>query len=172
MMKHMRFTLLMSTALLLAACGFHLRPPAHLPAAMQHTYIADSGNDTELVRELRRTLTTPTTSVTTDVTTATAVFNILSANRFQRVLSVSNTGQPLEYQVAYQVQFSVTAGGKTLVEPQKLTLTNTYSYSATNVLGDTEQAKTLYKALQDQMVQLIMLRIEAVAKKTHMQGSI
>lgn len=172
MVNHIRFTLLMGTTLLLAACGFHLRPPANLPAAMQHTYIADSGGNTELVRELHRTLTTPTTSVTTDATTATAVLNILNAREYQRVLSVSNTGQPLEYQVAYQVQFSLTAGGKTLIEPQKLTLTQTYSYSATNVLGDTEQAKTLYKALQDQMVQLIMLRIEAVAKKTHMQGSI
>ncbi|HVC29153.1 MAG TPA: LPS assembly lipoprotein LptE [Gammaproteobacteria bacterium] len=129
---------------------------------MQRTYIADTGNNTELVRVLSRNLDTPTTSVTNDATTATAVLNILNSKSSQRVLSVSNTGQPLEYQVAYQVQFSlVTAGGKTLIAPQKLTLTRNYNYSTTTIIGDTEQADLLYKALQDNMAELIMLRIDA-----------
>ncbi|MDE2461025.1 MAG: hypothetical protein KGL98_07225, partial [Gammaproteobacteria bacterium] len=84
-------------ALLLTGCGWHLRQPAQLPAAMQRTYINDATGDTELVRQLRRSLGTPTTSVIEDATTATATLNILNARQFQRVLSVSNTGQPLEY---------------------------------------------------------------------------
>ena len=154
--------LLMVLIMLLASCGFHLRQPAQLPASMQRTYIADTGNNTELVRALSRNLDTPTTSVTNDATTATAVLNILNSKRSQRVLSVSNTGQPLEYQVAYQVQFSlITAGGKTLIEPQKLTLTRNYNYSTKTIIGDNEQSDLLYKGLQDNMAELIMLRIDA-----------
>ena len=151
--------------LLLAGCGFHLRRPAHLPAAMQHTYINDSGNNFELVRELRRSLITPVTNVTDDATTATATLNILGSQQFQRVLSVSNTGQPLEYQVAYQVRFSLTAAnGKTLIAPQTLTLSRNYAYDIANTLGDTEQANVLYKAMQDNMAQLILFRIEAAGR--------
>ncbi len=164
--KLARLAVLLGIPLLLAGCGFHLRGPAHLPAAMQRTYIADAGGDTELVRELRRNLITPTTKVTGDATTATAVLNILKSQRFQRVLSVSNTGQPLEYQVAYEVQFSLTAaGGKTLLAAQTLTLTRNYAYDVANVIGDTEQANVLYKALEDDMAQLILFRLEAAGRK-------
>lgn len=150
---------------LLAGCGFHLRQPAHLPAAMQHTYISDAGGNVELVRQLRRSLITPATQVTDDATTATATLNILSARQFQRVLSVSNVGQPLEYQVAYQVQFSLTdAHGKILIEPQTLTLTRNYAYDIANTLGDTEQANVLYKSMEDNMAQLIMFRLQALGR--------
>lgn len=156
-----RRTVIFTVMLLLTGCGFHLRQSAHLPAVMQRTYIADLSGNTELVRELRRNLNTAATSVTDDATRATATLNILKAQQFQRVLSVSNTGQPLEYQVAYQVQFSLTtANGTTLIKPGTLTLTRDYDYN-TNAIGDVEQANVLYKAMQDNMAQLILFRIEA-----------
>ena len=154
-------------ALLLTGCGWHLRQPAQLPAAMQRTYINDATGDTELVRQLRRSLITPTSNVIEDATTATATLNILNARQFQRVLSVSNTGQPLEYQVAYQVQFSLTdAKGKALIEAQTLTLTRNYAYDVANALGDVEQANVLYKAMQDNMAQLILFRLQALGRGT------
>lgn len=163
-MRAVRLSVL-ALALLLAGCGWHLRQPAELPAAMQRTYINDVTGDTELVRQLRRNLSTPATSVIDDATTATATLNILSARQFQRVLSVSNTGQPLEYQVAYQVQFSLAdAKGKTLIEPQTLTLTRNYAYDVANALGDVEQANVLYKAMQDNMAQLILFRLQALGR--------
>ncbi|MGB9430507.1 MAG: LPS assembly lipoprotein LptE [Gammaproteobacteria bacterium] len=135
---------------------------------MQRTYIASPGGNTELMRELRRGLTTPTTAVTEDATTATATLAILHVQQFQRVLSVSNTGQPLEYQVAYQLQFSLTAaGGKTLIAPQTLTLTRNYAYDVANVIGDTEQANVLYNALESDMAQLVLFRLEAAGR--HLQ---
>jgi len=156
--------LLMMLCLLLAGCGFYLRPPAQLPASMQRTYIADRGDNSELVRELYRNLSTPTTTVTDNATTATAVLSILNVQHIQRVLSVSNTGQPLEYQVAYRVEFSLTARGKTLVAPQTLMLTRNYDYSAGNAIGDTEQANVLYSTMARDMAQLIMFKIEAAGR--------
>ncbi|MGH8278483.1 MAG: LPS assembly lipoprotein LptE [Gammaproteobacteria bacterium] len=153
---------LASVTLLVAACGFHLRQPAQLPPAMQRTFIADASGNVELVRELRRNLSSPTVTVTDDASAATATLNILSGQRFQRVLSVSNTGQPLEYQVAYQVQFSLSAPGKTLIAPQTLTLTRDYAYDIANTLGNTEQANVLYKAMEDNMAQLILFRLQAL----------
>ena len=159
------YVLVTAVPLLLAGCGFHLRRPAHLPAAMQHTYINDSGSNYELVRDLHRSLSTPATTVTDDATKATATLNILSAQRFQRVLSVSNIGQPLEYQVAYRIQFSlIAANGKTLIAPQTLTLTRNYAYDIANTLGDTEQANVLYKSMEDNMAQLILFRIQAASR--------
>jgi LPS-assembly lipoprotein len=166
-MKCVHIAMVLVLALPLSACGFHLRRSLNLPTTMQRTYIADTGGNTELVRVLRRNLTTQTTAVTNDGANATAVLHILDSQRFQRVLSVSNTGQPLEYQVAYQVKFALTtASGKMLISPQKLTLTRDYVYDAANVIGDTEQADVLYNALEDNMAQLILFRIQAANRSS------
>ncbi|HEX5339586.1 MAG TPA: LPS assembly lipoprotein LptE [Gammaproteobacteria bacterium] len=153
-----------ATGLLLAGCGFHLRNSNDLPPVMQRTYLnVPSGND-GLVRELRRNLSTGTISVVDDPTRATATLNILSAQRLQRVLSVSNIGRPLEEEVAYQVQFSLTTPGGTLIAPQTLIQKRNYAYDEANALGDAEQAAVLYNALQHTMAQLIVFRIEAVGR--------
>lgn len=154
----------MTLCLSLAGCGFHLSGAPQLPAAMKLTYISALGGDAELIRELRRNLNTPVTAVTEHAATATATLNILHSQRYQRVLSVSNTGQPVEYQVAYQVQFSLTAGGRVLISPQTLTLTQDYAYDVANVIGDTEQANVLYAAMERNMAQLIMFRLEAAGR--------
>ncbi len=154
----------MALCLSLAGCGFHLSGAPHLPAAMKLTYISAPGGDAELIRELRRNLSTPVTAVTESAATATATLNILDSRRYQRVLSVSNTGQPVEYQVAYQVRFSLTAGGKVLMSPQTLTLTQNYAYDVANVIGDTEQANVLYAAMERNMAQLILFRLEAAGR--------
>ncbi|MDE2195732.1 MAG: hypothetical protein KGJ56_00885 [Gammaproteobacteria bacterium] len=138
---------------------------------MQRTYIAAAGGSPGLVRELRRNLTTASTTVVDDPATATALLNILSAQQFQRVLSVSNTGQPLEYQVAYRVEFSLTVGGKTLIDKQTLTLTRNYAYDVANALGDVQQANVLYSVLEREMAQLITFRLEAAGRQMAAPGS-
>ena len=162
-MLRLRSWLLM-TCLLLTGCGFQLRQPAQLPAVMQRTYIVSSSNDRGLVRELYRSISTPTTAITNDVTSATAVLNLLNVQHIQRVLSVSNTGQPLEFQVAYRVEFSLTANGQTLIAPQTLVLTRNYDYSAGNPLADTQQANVLYASMERDMAQLIMFKLEALGR--------
>ncbi|MDE2235979.1 MAG: hypothetical protein KGL13_04215 [Gammaproteobacteria bacterium] len=133
---------------------------------MQRTYISDKDNDVQLVRELNRYLMTPTTSVTRDADKATAIFYILESKRYERVLSVSNTGQPLVNQVAYVVHFSVTArSGEALIPTQRLILTRQYNYNTANMVGNTEQANILYKAMVQDMVQLILFRLEALSRK-------
>lgn len=155
---------------LLAGCGFHLRSSDDLPSVMQRTYLEVPSGNNGLVRELRRNLSTGAVTVTDDPTQATATLNILSARQIQRVLSVSNIGRPLEEEVAYQVQFSLSTPNGPLVAPQTLTLKRNYSYDEANALGDAEQAQVLYDALQHDMAQLILFRIEAAGRHATVTG--
>ncbi|HET7649367.1 MAG TPA: LPS assembly lipoprotein LptE [Gammaproteobacteria bacterium] len=157
-------------AILLSGCGFHLRGNAELPDVMQRTYLnVPSGNQT-LLRELQRSLSSGSTSVVGDPTLSTATLNVLSAQQIQRVLSVSNIGRPLEKEVAYQVQFSLTTPKGTLIQPQTLTLKRTFAYDEANALGDAEQAQVLYDSLQRDMAQLILFRIEAIGRHSGATG--
>lgn len=156
---------------MLAGCGFHLRNNNDLPPVMQRTYLAIPGGNDALVRELRRNLSTDRTMVTEDPTKATATLTVLSAQRLRRVLTVTNLGRPAEQEVAYQVQFSLSSPDGTLIEPQTLTLKRDYAYDEANALGDAAQAEVLYAALQRDMAQLILFRIEAIGRRTSPAGS-
>lgn len=155
----------------MAGCGFHLRNNSDLPPVMRETYLVIPSGNAELVRELRRSLSTGTATVTEDPTRATATLTVLSAQRLRRVLSVNNLGRPVEQEVAYQVQFSLASPNGMLIKPQTLTLKRNYAYDEANALGDAEQADALYASLQRDMAQLILFRIEAIGRHTNPPGS-
>ena len=111
------------------------------------------------------------TSVVNDPAQATATLNILSAQKLQRVLTVSNIGRPLEKEVAYQVRFSLTTPTGTLIGPQNLIVKRNFAYDEANALGDSEQAAVLYAAMQHEMAQLILFRIEAINRHAAGIGS-
>lgn len=150
-----------SLALLLTACGFHLRGAPVLPAQMRAIYI--SGDDALLVRDLRRALETGSSQVVDDPTRATASLNIIRATQSHTLLAISNTGVPLQYKVSYQVQFSLLVGNSMLIEPQTLVLSRTYNYNISDAIGNQEQEQGLYSTMAADMAQRITYRIQAAA---------
>ncbi len=156
------FAVFVAMTLSLAACGFHLRRPPELPAQMRAIYI--SGGDVALARSLRRNLETGSSQVVDDLSQATAYLKIIQVRQYSTLLAVSNTGQPLEYRVVYQVEFSLLVGNTMLVEPQTLVLSRTYNYNISDAIGNQEQEQGLYSTMAVDMAQLITFRIEAAAK--------
>ena len=150
----------------LAACGFHLRRSPDLPPQMRMIYISGGAqaSSVSLLRDLRRDLATENTQVVDDPTLATALLKIVNVSQGSKLLAISNTGQPLEYKVYYQVEFSLQVGNTMLIEPQDLTLTRTYNYSVTDAIGNEEQEQGLYGAMAKDMAQLIVFRIQAAAR--------
>jgi LPS-assembly lipoprotein len=148
----------------LGGCGLHFRQAPVLPASMQRLYIAAGSGDAALVRELRRSLTSDSTHIVSDPKDSSATLGILKTQQLSRVLTVNNLGQPTEYEVAYQVDFTLQADGAMLIPRQTLTLTRNYAYSVSNAVGNQEQANVLYGALSRDMAQLIVFRIEAAAR--------
>ena len=154
--------LLLST--LLAGCGFQLRRPPELPPQMRSLYIVSAGHNADLIRELRRDLESGTTTLTEDPTQAGATLSIIDVIHTSRPLVLNSLGQPLEYQVAYTVEYTLLAGQVVLIPPEYQTLTRNYNYNVANSIGDQEQEQRLYTALAKEMAQLIMFRLQAVAK--------
>lgn len=149
---------------LVAACGFHLHKAPELPAQMRVIYVSSTGHNADLVRELRRNLATEDTDVVLDPSTATATLSILRAAQSSRPLTFSYLGRPIEYEAAYQVEFSMIAGGVVIMPPQVLSLSRSYNFSASNAVGNEEQANAVFTALTHEMAQLIVFRIQAAAK--------
>lgn len=157
-------TALALLAVLLSACGFHLRRPPVLPAEMRAIYISGGSDDPALLRDLRRALETDTSQVLDDATHATSLLNLIRTRRYSTLLAVSNTGVPLEYKVTYEVQFSLLVGNSMLIEPQTLVLNRTYNYNISDAIGNQEQEQGLYSIMSADMAQRITYRIQAAAQ--------
>lgn len=114
---------------LLAGCGFHLEGRTPLPAVMSHPYIQTQDEQSDFVQSLRRDLLIRGAHPVADAAHASAVIRILQDHVASRVLSVSATNRPTEYEVSYSVRFSVSAGGKQLVRPQTLSALRSYTFT-------------------------------------------
>ena len=148
--------------LLLAACGFQLRGSAALPEEMSITFIKDNKPYGTLMDDFAAALRARHVTVTDVQGEATAVLEILEDSSDKDVLSVNNKGKVLEYQLRQTILFSVrTADKRSLVEPQRVTMTRDYLYSSTDVLSKDREEAVVRRTLQQELVNLAVLRIAA-----------
>jgi LPS-assembly lipoprotein len=160
-----KFLCISVIALLLVACGFHLRGAAPLPAEMAVTYIHGTIEFNTLYDDFRTALESRGARVTQDRTKATAVLTILENNAETKVLTVDLSGKVLEYRVRQNIHFEVaTADGHMLVDQQSVTMSRDLKFNRNDVLGKEREAETIRKELQRDVVNLAMLRIAAAGR--------
>ena len=153
---------LLLAMMLVTGCGFHLRDAYQLPEAMQATYIQAGNEDSEMVRSLRRQLRVNDVQLTRDAAQATAVLRLYGEGQSRRVISVDSRGRAREYELTYRISFSVEDAQKnSLIEEQTLTLQRDFLFDTEDVLGKGREEATLISDMQQDMVRLIMLRLQA-----------
>lgn len=116
------------------------------------------------MRNLRRNLASDSTTIVDDPTLASAVLDISQASGSSTLLAISRSGQPIEYRVTYSVRFSLMVGNAVLIEPQTIALTRTYNYNIADAAGNEETEQALGNAMETDIAQLIVFRIQAAAK--------
>jgi len=130
-------------AVLLAACGFHLRGQAQLPFETLYipgkTRLVDGPGDAQ------------------------AVLGFTQELRDKIILSFSAAGRVSEYQLRYRVGFRVTdpKGVQVYLPTIEILLTRDVSYSDAQVLAKETEEALLYRDMQSDMVQQIMRRLVA-----------
>jgi len=160
-------SLLLMSALALAACGFHLRQNAALPPAMKRVHLTVSGGvGSDLQRALSRALQVSGATIEDDSGPGIAELHVPVAAFGTEVLTLGGYSQISEYAVRYQVRFDlVDAAGKTLVSLQNINMSREYSYDATQTIGNASEVQEIESSLVDDMVQAIMFRLQAANKR-------
>ena len=148
-------------ALLANGCGFQLQGSGVLPSAMAVTYLESEKPYTDFYGSLRNALRARGSRVVQAPGEANAVLKILDDTTGQRVLSVSARNTPREYEVFYSVTFSLEADAQSLILPESLIVTRSYTYDETQVLGKSAEERDLRRALADDLARQVLRRIEA-----------
>lgn len=147
---------------LAAGCGFHLRGQAPLPAVVARPYIETSDRYSPLHAALTSQLSAAGATLAPDAATASAVIRLHVDSTGRELLSIAANNKPGEYEVYYDVEYSVTAGGRELLARKRARLTRDYSYDEAVVLAKEHEEQSLRIALADELAALILRRLGAL----------
>lgn len=171
--RTLRWWSLVLSALLLTGCGFHLRGAFKLPPVMARTALSGVDANGPLGSELVARLTEAGAQVVPVLAkpAPSAVLQITDQAFHRTVVSVDSLGRASEYELAFQLGFSLSdAAGKTLVPPNQITVTRSYPYDSNNVLGMQNLEDRMQTELRSDAVRQMMERIWARTRHTTAQG--
>jgi LPS-assembly lipoprotein len=152
--KLLRFVVL-GVAVFLTACGFRLQGVGDFPDSIANTYIDTDNRYSVFYRELRAALIQGDIHLTDSPMGADAVIRIRNDSSGQRVLTVSGRNVPTEYDVFYDLDYSVEINGIEELGMQYLSLNQAYTYDATTVLGKNRERDAIRDALASNLVRQV-----------------
>jgi LPS-assembly lipoprotein len=147
-------------ALTLAGCGFKLRQPPNF----DFKTIRLAMPATAVMQQISRELTaTHQVQVVSNPAQAEVTLVSTGEKREQSILSLSASGEVLEYELRLRFPFHITgAGGRDLVSPTEILRRMNQSYSDTAALSKASEAEMLYQSMQDDVVQQVMRRLAMI----------
>jgi LPS-assembly lipoprotein len=156
------FVALLVLALSLAGCGFRMQGATKLPAGLDRVYLSAKDELSPFAVELRRALDSAGASTAISAGESDAVVRIIEDRTGKRVLSVSTRNTPQEYQIYYEVEYSVQRGDQQVVAPQKVELTRAISFSESDVLAKDREERILRDAMARDLADLVLRRLESL----------
>jgi LPS-assembly lipoprotein len=165
---HSKLLLLCSLVLVtVSACGFHLRGAVELPPEIHSLALEDTSTGSGLVPviklQLRRSGIKPLAS--TEQAKLILTINGESYNR--RVLTVSSVGQVQEFELSFNVDYSIqnVADPSASLMRQKLTVKRDLRFAVDEVLGKASEEARLKEDMLRDAAERILKRIPKAARK-------
>ena len=150
-------------ALLLSACGFHLRGTETSRVQLPPTYLGGAAGP--LQQEVRHYLSVSGVAVVAEQKDAQLVINLIGEDVQRRVLSVGSSGKVEEYEVRYAASYAVEHGnGESLIPKESLAEQRSYSFNEADVLAKDVEQEHLVQDMRRDVVRRMMLRLQSALK--------
>ena len=146
----------------LAGCGFHLQGSAQLPDGMKTVYVSASDELTPFAVALERTLERSGATIAATSASADTVLRVSKDRSGRRVLSVSARNTPQEFEIYYQVEYSIDRAGKEIVPTQALELVRNFAFEESQLLAKDREEEVLREAMAQDLAGLVVRRLEAL----------
>jgi LPS-assembly lipoprotein len=164
MRMHRRFalSLVLSFTLLVSGCGFRLQGASVLPAGLESVHVVTRDELSAFSVELFRGLERAGAQRAASVGEADAVIRVRTDRTGRRVLSVSARNTPQEFEIFYEVVYSIDVGGREVVPPQELKLTRNFSFDESQLLAKDREEEILRDAMAGDLAGLVLRRLESL----------
>lgn len=162
--------LILALAVFVGGCGFHLAGRSPVPPQLQTVYVDYVDPYHVGVPPLQREITDRLTRSGADVVShpeqAKSILRLSNLTQARETVSIGPDGRALEYRLITSVSYELASQGKVLLPPETQTVSSDYSFNAQQILAKEEEEERLDKYLQDELAELLLLRIQA--RLTHL----
>jgi LPS-assembly lipoprotein len=158
----MRSFVVLVATVLLGGCGFHLQGHTPLPDVVRTPYVQTSDRQSEFVISLQRAMISSGAHPVELKSRASVVVAILKDDVVRRTLSVSAQNQPDEYELTYNVRFSVTAGDKELLPPTDISNVRSFAFSEQLLLAKNHEEMILRQDMAHDLADMVMRRLASL----------
>jgi LPS-assembly lipoprotein len=161
----LRPALALCLALVLSACGFHLRNALQLPPDLGPVTVVARDPYSALALSLEQALERTGAEIAPDGAEGVAVLDILAERWGNTPISVDSRGRAQEFTLRYAVIFELRgADGEVLVPQQATELSRDYVSVPTRSIGTESEREILARELRREMTAAVLRRIDAAAR--------
>lgn len=152
--------LLVSSSVLLSACGFHLRGDTQLKV---NSIYLNAPKNSALTLEAKRLLRAGGVKTTENEKDAELILDILNEGQDQAILTFTSSGIAREIELRYRLTFRVRApSGEVLIESKQLNFRRELLTSEGFALPRESEQLALYKDMKSDAVQQIVRQLEFI----------
>lgn len=158
----LRWMLLPLAGMLVSACGFQLQGRQTLPPVLATLQVDPADRHSDFTAALERSLVASGVRLVDHAPADGAVLRVLRDEVTERVLSVDARNIPTDYELIYNVEVAVRAGGSELMATEPFTLSRIYSFDETRLLAKEREKVILREALARDMAGVVLRRLSAL----------
>lgn len=160
MIKHI---LLLTTALWLSACGYHLRGSFDLPNELNHVHL--EGTSSPLHRVFKQSLRSAGVIWADNSKDAHVVIKIIHEKMHKYTLSLNESGRAQEYELHYTLDFIwLDNQGNVLSDPQSIKITRDYFNNQEELLGKHNEEQLIKNDIYRQATNTLFSRLRVALK--------
>lgn len=152
---------ILSLALLLSACGYHLRGAIQLPENMKSIYV--EGSSGALLDQFKQIMKTSSSALSSSRTGAGIVIKVANEEFNRRVVSLSSRGKSNEFELEYRLDYEfANAKDAPLMEKQTVEIRREYYNDQSAVIAKENEENVIRNEMYQQAVQTILNRARVV----------
>lgn len=159
-MNSIRLALVLTLALLLCACGFHLRGQGAFALPFHSLYVQSSNDYSPFILQLKAAVTANGAQITDTPKEAELTLHIVSEKQDKQILSLSGAGRVREYRLLYAISLrAFDAQQRDWLPAEEISIQRDFSYDDTQVLAKEQEEGLLYQDMRNEAVQQILRRL-------------
>ncbi|MCP3952964.1 MAG: hypothetical protein GY697_12220 [Desulfobacterales bacterium] len=147
---------LLSSSLLLAGCGFHLRGKIDVPDSLMRLHV--KGTDVELVHDVGKSLKFSDIEIVAEGDSA-ALLDLSNTTYVKEVNGTTSSGIASSYKMTYTANYAVFDAEGEALQKDSVKQSRTLSYDAANILVFEREEEFLKEEMRQELVNFIIRRM-------------
>ena len=161
-MGNIQKSLIILSCLIASSCGYELQDTSALANKSGNVFLETTDRYSSFYRILKNTLKSNGITLSESKATADTIIIISNDDFKERVITVSSSNYPKEFEINLEVTWSLIHQNQSIIENSEYKEVADYSFDRNQILGKENESKFIKESLAEQVVDKILLRINEV----------